>query len=114
MVSGKPDVWVSEGWAERYGMAAEATGLGDTAAEVAAFRPNRELLLGYYEAAHRATVEEVAGLSEEQLLTPVRYMPEGDERPSWRAFVGTARDFMEHTGQIAYLRGLVTGPGWHS
>jgi hypothetical protein len=95
-------------------MAAEATGLGDTAAEVAAFRPNRELLLGYYEAAHRATVEEVAGLSEEQLLTPVRYMPEGDERPSWRAFVGTARDFMEHAGQIAYLRGLVTGPGWHS
>ncbi len=114
IISGQPDVWVSEGWAQRYGMATDASGLGDTAEQVAAFRPSRELLFGYYEAAHRSTVERVAGLTQEQLLKPIQYMPESALKLTWEAFVGTARDFMEHTGQIAYLRGLVTGPGWRA
>ena len=78
---------------------------------MAAFRPDRELLFGYYDAAHRATVERVGALTEEQMQSLTAYMPGGDTRPTWRAFVGTASDFMEHTEQIAYLRGLVQGPG---
>ena len=36
----------------------------------------------------------------------------GDTRPVWRALVGMAGDSTQHTGQIAYLRGMFTGMGW--
>ena len=111
-VSGTPEVWVSEGWAERFGMDAEATGLGDTPEQVAAFRPDRALLFDYVDAAHRATVERVAALTDEQLEQPYQYMPSQEPRPVWRGLTGVVMDFAQHTGQIAYLRGLITGFGW--
>ena len=111
-VSGQPQVWVSEGWADRFGMGAEATGLGDTPEQVAAFRPDRELLFGYVAAAHRTTVERVAALTDEDLEQPHRYMEKQEPRPVWRGLTGTIMDFTQHTGQIAYLRGLITGFGW--
>ena len=36
----------------------------------------------------------------------------GDTRPVWRALVGMPGDLTQHTGQIAYLRGMFTGMGW--
>jgi hypothetical protein len=56
------------GWAKRYGMPDERTGMGDTPAQVAAFRVERALLFGYAEAAHRVTVERVSTLTPTQLL----------------------------------------------
>ena len=44
LVSGEPQVWVSEGWAQRYGLPSESTGIGDTPEQVAAFRVMREEL----------------------------------------------------------------------
>lgn len=111
-VSGTPEVWVSEGWAERFGMDADATGLGDTPEQVAAFRPDRELLFGYVEAAHRWTVERVAAMTDEELVKPYQYAPSQEPRPAWRGLTGIIMDFTQHTGQIAYLRGLITGFGW--
>jgi hypothetical protein len=48
----EPQVWISQGWADRFGFEPERTGMGDTPERVAAFRPARELLVGYVEAAH--------------------------------------------------------------
>ena len=45
-ISGAPQVWVSAGWAERYGMPGERTGMGDTPAQVTAFRVERAVLFG--------------------------------------------------------------------
>ena len=111
-VSGQPEAWVSEGWNERFGMDAEATGLGDTPEQVAAFHPDRALLFGYVDAAHRATVERVEAMSDEDLEKPYQYMPSQRTRPVWRGLTGIVMDFTQHTGQIAYLRGLITGFGW--
>ena len=111
-VSGQPQVWVSEGWAERFGMDADATGLGDTPEQVAAFRPDRELLFGYVDAAHRATVERVKAMTDEDLVRPYQYGQSQEPRPAWRGLTGMIMDFTQHTGQIAYLRGLITGFGW--
>jgi len=47
----------------------------------------------------------------EQFVQPVVYAV-GDARPVWRALVGMAGDSTQHTGQIAYLRGMFTGMGW--
>ncbi len=107
MVSGNPQVWVGEGWADQFGIDAHRTGLGDSAEQVASFRVDPALLFGYVDAAHRATVERVAQMTPAQLELPFHYMPTGDPRPAWQAFIATAMDFTQHTGQIAYLRGLI-------
>lgn len=110
-ISGTPQVWVSEGWARRCGLPHERTGFGDTPEQVSTFRVERAVLFGYMDAAHRATVERVSRLTPEQFAQPITYVS-GDPRPVWRALGGVCGDSLQHTGQIAYLRGMVTGYGW--
>jgi hypothetical protein len=110
-ISGEPHVWVRDGWAKRYGMADDRTGMGDTPAQVTTFRVERTTLFGYVDAAHRVTVERVARLTPAQLgQAVVSYA--GEPRPAWRALAGVCSDSAQHSGQIAYLRGLLSGYGW--
>jgi hypothetical protein len=111
-ISGEPQIWVSEGWAQRYGMPGERTGMGDTPAQVAAFRVERGVLFGYVDAAHHRTVERVAALTPTQLGQTIVSYPTGEQRPAWRALAGMCGDSAQHTGQIAYLRGMLSGYGW--
>ena len=110
-ISGEAEVWISEGWAQRFGMDAERTGLGDTPEQVAAFRVPRDQVLGYAEAAHRAIVQRVSKLTPEQFEQPVAYSP-GNLRPAWQVLAGVIGDSTEHVGQINYLRGMTAGLGW--
>jgi hypothetical protein len=110
-VAGETEVWVSDGWAQRFGMPEERTGLGDTAEQVAAFRVPRDQVLGYAEAAHRAIVERVRKLTPEQFDQQAEYTP-GNLRPTWQVLAGVIGDSTEHVGQINYLRGMTAGLGW--
>jgi hypothetical protein len=110
-ISGEAQIWVSAGWAERYGMPDERTGLGDTPAQVTAFRVKRAELFGYVDAAHHKTVERVTALTPAQLRQPIASHT-GEMRPAWRALAGVCGDSAQHTGQIAYLRGMMSGYGW--
>ena len=79
-VAGEPQVWTSEGWAQRFDIDPDRTGLGDTPEQVAAFGVDRDLLLGYASAAHNAIVERVSrGLAGKPLsgfrATPSRRIP---------------------------------------
>ena len=111
LVAGEAQVWISDGWADRFGMAEERTGLGDTQEQVASFRVPREQVLAYADAAHRAIVERVSKLTPEQFGQQIEYMP-GDLRPAWRVLAGVIGDSTEHVGQINYLRGMTAGLGW--
>ena len=62
-ITGGQQVWVSEGWAVRYGLSETGTGLGDTPEQVTAFRVSRDLLVGYVDAAHRETVARISQLA---------------------------------------------------
>jgi len=104
------EIWVSGGWAEKFGIEADRTGLGDTPEQVEAFRVDRDLLLGYAEAVHETTVKRVSGLTQDQFDRPVGYIQ--DERPAWNALVSVLSDSGHHIGQVSYLRGMVTGLGW--
>ena len=99
---------MSQGWAAKFGMPADRTGLGDTPEQVSEFRVGRAVLFGYVAAAHQSIVERVSNLTPEQLFEPYQYTPTGDVRSTYMAFIGTAMDFTQHTGQIAYLGGMVT------
>jgi hypothetical protein len=110
-ISGAPPIWVSEGWAERYGMPDARTGVGDTPAQVTAFHIESALPFDYAEAAHRVTVERVSTLTPTQWLQPI-LSHTGERRPAWRALAGVCSDSAQHSGQIASLRGLMSGSGW--
>ena len=110
-VAGEPQVWASEGWAQRFDIDPDRTGLGDTLEQVAAFRVERDLLLGYASAAHTAIVERVSRMTPEDFEKEIEYSP-GSSRSAWRALISVMGDSSEHTGQINYLRGIVTGHGW--
>ena len=61
--TGEEQVWVSQGWAQRFGMDERRTGLGDTLEQVAAFRVDRELLFGYVDAANKEAVARASASS---------------------------------------------------
>jgi len=65
-ISGEPQIWVSAGWAQRCGMPDERTGMGDTPAQMTAFRVERAGLFGYVDAVHQKTVARVTALTPTQ------------------------------------------------
>ena len=105
-------VWITQDWPEKFGVEPERTGQGDSLEQVAAFRPAREVLLGYVEAAQQSVIERIASISPERWVEDSTYMAGREPRLVWRSLVGTVSDAGQHSGQIAYLRGLITGYGW--
>ena len=96
IVTGDTQVWISE---------------GDTPEQVADFRPDRDLVLSYADAAHRAIVDRVLKLTANQLVEHVKGLT-GEPRPAWRVLAGVIGDSTEHVGQINFLRGMTSGLGW--
>jgi hypothetical protein len=108
-VMGAEQVWVRDGWADRFGLAPDPadTGYGHSPAQVAAVRPeSAQALIEYYDAVASRTRTFLAGLTEEDLDRVV------DER--WDPpvtlgvrLVSVVNDGDQHVGQAAYVRGLL-------
>ena len=109
----EPQVWTAEGWAERFGMEPGRDGIGDTPEHVAAFRPDPGLLLGCVDAVGDAALTRVRRMTDEQLNRAGVYVFP-NERPAWRALASMIGDSGQHTGQINYVRAMVSGFGWRN
>ena len=109
----EPQVWVTDGWAERFVMESGRNGIGDTPEQVAAFQPDVTVLGGYVDAAHTAAMERIKRMTEEQ-LNKVGVYVSPTERPAWLALGSMIGDSGQHTGQINYVRGMVSGFGWRN
>jgi Protein of unknown function (DUF664) len=105
--AGTEQVWTAEGWAERFGLPFDPseTGYGQGSAEVAAVQVSAELLGGYHDAVHRASVAFVRGLADTDFDRIVD--------TSWSPpvtlgvrLVSVISDDLQHAGQAAYVRGL--------
>ena len=107
----RPTVWIDQGWADRFGMSHEGGGFGDTPAQVASFGTGRDLLFGYAEAAQNAALECLQHLTPWDMERTYDFY--GRSSVGSRLLSMMVVDVMEHTGQIAYLRGMLTGHGWH-
>jgi hypothetical protein len=102
-------VWTANGWVERFALpyAAEDTGWSHTSDQVGAFTlEDPELLTGYQAAVHELTML-VLDRETEQTLDRV-------VDPHWDPpvtavvrLVSVVDDLAQHTGQAAYLRGLI-------
>ena len=103
-----PQVWLTQGWAERFALPLPATaiGYGHSSAEVATVTvPDGALLLDYYDAVHAQTVGLVATVAAADLDRIV------DER--WGGvslgvrLVSVISDDLQHVGQAAFIRGVL-------
>ena len=109
-------LWVTEGWAERFGMAPDPDdrGVGWTAGQVESWNPpSREVLVGYYEAVKSSIQRYLEEADEQELAREIVWQPVPEPRPVAAIFGQVMWDYLSHGGQIAYLRGLFLGMGWH-
>ena len=107
-VAGADQVWTSSGWSERFGLPFDVadTGYGHRAAQVGEVRTGAEFLLDYYDAVHEATLGFVEQLTDADLD---RVVDERFDPPVTLGvrLVSIIADDLEHTGQAAYVRGVV-------
>ena len=105
---GTEQVWTTERWAERFGLAAAAddTGYGHTPEQVAAVRADGpDALIGYYEAVAARTAGLLADVTEDDLERVVDRRWDPPVTLGVR-LVSVADDDIQHAGQAAYLAGL--------
>jgi hypothetical protein len=109
---GDDQVWAADGWVGRFGLPFDpsATGYGQSAADVAAVRPDPELLQGYYDAVHTRTIDYLGTLAEPDFA---RIVDTAWDPPVTLAvrLVSILSDDLQHAGQALYARGIANRAG---
>jgi uncharacterized damage-inducible protein DinB len=101
--------WTAQGWADRFGLPfpPSSTGFGHTSDQVAAVHvESGDLLTGYYDAVHDATVAYVRSLSDDDLDRIVDQSWDPPVSLGVR-LVSVISDDLQHAGQAAFIRGSV-------
>ncbi|WP_454048459.1 mycothiol transferase [Cellulomonas sp. Marseille-Q8402] len=111
-LAGTEQVWTAQGFAEKLDLPfdADATGYGQSPDEVGQVRTGADLLRAYADATRAATDAYLARLQDEDLARVV------DERWDPPVTVGVRLvsvlgDVLEHAGQAAFIKGVVTSQG---
>jgi len=102
-VAGTEQVWISQGWVERFGLPFDPrdTGYGHRAEEVAAVQVDSgELLVGYYDAVHEQTARYVERLGDADLARIVDRSWDPPVTLGVR-LVSVVADDLQHAGQAA-------------
>jgi len=106
--AGSEQIWTSGGWVERFRLPFDvgATGYGQSTDEVAEVRVTAEMLTGYHDAVHGATVDYLATLADADYE---RVVDERWDPPVTLAvrLISVLNDTTQHVGQAAYVRGLL-------
>ena len=107
-VAGSEQVWISQGWADRFALplAPSDHGYGHSAEQVAAVDVDADLLVGYHDAVHERVVDYLHTLRDDDLP---RIVDRSWSPPVTLAvrLVSVVNDSTQHVGQAAFLRGLV-------
>ena len=106
-IAGVEQAWTADGWVDRFGLdlPRNDTGYGHGPQEVAKVQPPTDLLVGYYRAVHKLTLEYVAGVTAEDLERIVD--PNWDPPVTASArIVSIIDDCAQHLGQAAYVLGI--------
>jgi len=113
---GKPQLWVSARWFEKFGMSEDPDdrGVGWTSEQVTAWKPPaREVLLGYFDAVTTGAREYISSMTAADLERRLVVPPVAEPRSVATLLGQMVWDNVAHGGQIAYLRGFYQGMGWH-
>jgi uncharacterized damage-inducible protein DinB len=108
-VAGQEQVWTAGGWAERFGLPFDPSdiGYGHSSDDVAKVQSDAELLTGYHDAVREQSVSYLANLTDQELD---RVVDENWDPPVTLGvrLVSVLNDDLQHAGQAAFLRGLVS------
>ena len=111
-----PQLWDTGNWEQHFTMPAdgENRGLGWNHQMVCDWQPpSRTRQMEYFEEVRAALREYLPGLTEAQ-MQQARIIPPVSEPRTVAAALGQMTwDCVSHGGQIAYLRGMYKGMGWH-
>lgn len=106
-VAGAEQRWTAEGWVARFSLPfdPDASGYGQTPEQVADVHVGAELLAGYHDATHDATVRYLRGLRDPDLdrVVDTRWDP---PVTLGVRLVSILSDDLQHVGQAAYVRGI--------
>ncbi len=111
-VAGTEQVWTAAGWVERFALpfGVRATGYGHSAAEVGSVRADADLLRGYFEDTHAATMTFLESVTADDLDRVVDVAWDPPVTLGVR-LVSVLADDLQHVGQAAYVRGLARRAG---
>ena len=99
-------VWTRDGWSDKLGIPATDNGYGYSAEQVANLpRFALDDVMEYYGAARKETFDFLEGLSADDLDRH----PEPERYSVGNMFTHVIVEEAQHTGQVAYLRGLQRG-----
>lgn len=107
-LAGVEQVWTAGGWAQRLALPLDddATGYGQSPADVAHVDAAPDLLLGYLDATTAQTLAYLERLDDDDLDAVVD--PDWDPPVTLGVrLVSVLADCLEHAGQAGYLRGLL-------
>ncbi|MCX6021955.1 MAG: DinB family protein [Chloroflexi bacterium] len=103
---GAPQIWVAEGWHDKFGIDPEATGFGFTAEQVRDFpMPALQDIIAYYNAVRDRSIAYCSGVDDDALLAPLAVQP---DTSVWHYLLARVRHEDEHWGQIDYLKGVAS------
>nr|WP_026549076.1 DUF664 domain-containing protein [Arthrobacter sp. Br18] len=107
---GEDELWLRDGWAERWRLALDPldTGYGHSSAQVDAVNVTSSLqLIEYFNAVHSRSLLLIRGLTDEDLE---RVVDEKWDPPVTLLvrLVSVLDDCVQHAGQAAYVRGIVS------
>jgi uncharacterized damage-inducible protein DinB len=112
-ISGRPQTWVADTWHAQFGMPADPhdAGGGHSLEQVMALQPTMAALQGYAAAVRDKTLAVLQTLTLADLERELPF-PTGGTRKVGDFLSILLIDQFHHSGQIAYVRGYVTGKGW--
>ena len=104
----QPELWERDGWNEKFGLSVRDNGFGHAQEQVTNFPPlDLSELLRYGAAVRAKTLEYLGELQPEDFeVVPRERRPDFSVASMFRQIIG---EFYQHTGQIAYVKGLIRG-----
>ena len=116
---GAEEVWLRQGWHQRFGLPEKEMGLRFDVEQLSAFpRLSTELLEGYFDAVREETLELIHGLGSADFDDAPDRSPFPEYPPAVERFAGFTYALMfrqligeedQHLGQVSYIRGLQRG-----
>jgi uncharacterized damage-inducible protein DinB len=106
------EAWLAEDWSDRFGLPGTSSiGYGDGPAEVAAIRPDEELLLGYHDRVSERVLDYLGTVDADELDRIVDTSYDPHVKAGVR-LVSVISDNLQHAGQARYLRGMFERIGY--
>jgi uncharacterized damage-inducible protein DinB len=111
-LTGEGQLWVKDKWHANFNRPpdTEDSGFGHGLEDLAEFKsPDVQTLRGYHQAVLERTKRYISNLTETDLGQEIDHpkFPTVGKR-----LAAVINDNLQHAGQVAYLRGLLTGKGW--